>query len=427
MADADRLKPGKPLWHKVQDSQRVFFYNPIPQAQNRSKHFEFTGQLLRRSLVRRDYFRAFRIYSCLVSCTPVAEEFVWKRQTILLETALYQLRFGRLKDAHETLEPYAEVHPFTNNALLQGYAGVIEYALWIRKIREKRGRQSDGQSDKSNQERCSADINQDPTGIIGDGRSDDDDDDDDWLEEGDERRHDSKINRYKNAAEKFLERALELDKQNDMFLTYLVRSKCGRVDFSGLGSRTISRARKIAIFEMQNYLKRFWNCNNNSLLALSRLLAALENRENQQTLQLILTLDPVANSELYVQPLLKMLIQGLPANVQSTIADSLEEAGTRRPTTPLSSQSRRTLLHEVDVKCLDPLLRILLTRAEYGVLTGNEKQLVNKICSMVCCCSDCLKHQQGVSPHQRSYFDTLPPRMQPSWYSKLAIILYRGE
>ncbi|KAK3821259.1 MAG: hypothetical protein J3Q66DRAFT_332926 [Benniella sp.] len=433
------MRGKKPRWYKEPALKRLFHHHTSLYPANREQHFEFLGQLLRRTLLRRDYCGAYKIYNGLVTSTPVSEEFVWKigcellrqkedyesacirflqllfiksreyRQSILLETALYQLRFGKLEDAHATLEPYVETDPYIKNSVLQGYAGVIEFALWIKLIREEQRLGSNQQDDGSNHE---------------DQLDDDKSNDDDWLEEGDERRLDSKISRHKRAAEKFLERALELDNQNDMFLTYLVRSKCGRIEFSGLGSKTISRARKAAIYEMKNYLKRFYNSNNSSLLAL-RLLAALENREVQQTLELILKHDPVADLELYVQPLLKLMIQGLPKDVHSEVMGDPLALGARRRTPPSSSRPGKTPLHGMDVRCLHPILHILLTRAEYGDLTGWEKQMIVRICDLVCCCSTCRQANNQVDQQRRSYFDTLPPRMQPSWYRKLAMVLYR--
>jgi hypothetical protein len=59
------------------------------------------------------------------------------------------------------------------------------------------------------------------------------------------------------------------------------------------------------------------------------LLTALENREKQQTLELILKHDPVGYLELYVQPLLYlMMIQELPQDVQSAIMkDQVDQVG----------------------------------------------------------------------------------------------------
>jgi hypothetical protein len=57
------------------------------------------------------------------------------------------------------------------------------------------------------------------------------------FEEGDERRLDLRISRHKHGAGTFLERALELDNKNDMFLTLPCVVEMWQVDFSGLGSK----------------------------------------------------------------------------------------------------------------------------------------------------------------------------------------------
>lgn len=162
-----------------------------------------------------------------------------------------------------SLYRYIERYPYTTNATLQGYAGVAQFATWINKIRGKQQRPNQQDNDLE----LSDDIDLDSTEDIGDG-GDGGGGDDDWLEESDERRLDPRISRHRHAAEKHFERALKLGSKSDMFLTYLVRLRCGKVEFSGLGSKTISKARKSAIHEMKTYLKRFYNKNNDSLLAL---------------------------------------------------------------------------------------------------------------------------------------------------------------
>ena len=108
----------------------------------------------------------------------------------------------------------------------------------------------------------------------------------------------------------------------------------------------------------------------------------------QQTLELILKHDPVADLELYVQPLLKLMIQGLPKDVHSEVMGDPLALGARQRTPP-SSRLGKTPFHGMDVRCLHPILHILLTRAEFGVLTGWEKQMIIRICDLVCCCSTC--------------------------------------
>ncbi|KAF9995262.1 hypothetical protein BGZ79_011053 [Entomortierella chlamydospora] len=96
---------------------------------------------------------------------------------------------------------------------------------------------------------------------------------DDWMEDeedesNDARQWNSRISRHGNAAANLLEQALEKDPKNDMFLTYLVRLRCGKVGMAGLGSKSISRKRKLAIHDMKGYLKRFYTNNNDSILSL---------------------------------------------------------------------------------------------------------------------------------------------------------------
>ncbi|KAG0323725.1 hypothetical protein BGZ99_002564 [Dissophora globulifera] len=286
------------------------------------------GQLLRKLLVRRDYSRAFKLYSCLAMYKNRSEQLVWKvgaeilmhkkdyeplclrflqlifvkstycKEAILVETALYQLRCGMIEDAHTTLEPYIALHPYRDNALLQGYAGVIEFALWLKAVRRKLWQQ---QNKKDAGAACDEDS------------SDNGLEYDYWLDDNIEDANeatpwDARISRHAREALMQLERSLELDCRNDMFMVYIVQLKCGRIDMTGLGSKKISWSRKAAIHETKNYLKRYCNKNNDSILAL-HLLAALENREKQQTLELIVERDPAADSELYVLPLLELLRQ----------------------------------------------------------------------------------------------------------------------
>ncbi|KAF9355133.1 hypothetical protein BGX26_006956 [Mortierella sp. AD094] len=437
-------------------------------------HLELTGQLLRKTLVRRDYNRAFKLYSTLTTTLKVSEELVWKigceflmhrqeyeplclrflqlifakakfcKASILIETALYQLRFGKLEDAHITLEPYINIYPYNENPLLLGYAGVVEFALWIKTIRAKYSNEL-----KNNQ---AIDIDQDF-----------DIDDkavthDDWLEDeenesNDARQWTSRISRHGNAAANLLEQALEKNSKNDMFLTYLVRLRCGNVGMGGLGSKSISRKRKLAIHEMKGYLKRFYTNNNDSILSL-QLLAALENREKQQTLELILNQDPAANSELYVRPLLRILQQNIPAAQQEIISNIensqhpnvdatnsgkwsrsreldhramphwIHEHGDKprssanwskrsipysrndqqdtitRQEKPLSSTQEVTVQslarHEPNIKYLRPILMILLMRAEFGTITVWEEQELVRICGLFCFCSLYCRHGRHI-------------------------------
>ncbi|KAF8934327.1 hypothetical protein BGZ58_005789 [Dissophora ornata] len=400
-------KGRKPSWFgKEPELQRLFAYNEKWHLRsNRQIHLEMGGQLLRRTLLRRDYCRAYKIYSYLIGYRHLSEQLVWKKESILVETALYQLRCGKLEDAHATLAP--------DNSLIQGYAGVIEFALWVKHIREKRKRKHPG---------------------IGDNSGNGEDGNDDWMEEEEEEGLDAeqwnaRILRHERAASRLIERSFELDSKNDMFLAYLVRLRCGNIDFAGLGSRKISRNRKVAIHEMKSYLKRFYNKNNDSLLAL-QLLAALENRESQQTLELILRHDPAADSKLYVQPLLSLLKQSIPSSQKRIVLGLDPSNETERHRSESAAGPAEGALHGKEVKGLRPILRVLLMRAEFGVLTEWEEQELIRICDLVCFCPICSgprSNQQSVlaNPTETSYFDSLPAKEQPVWYSKVAAIMDR--
>ncbi|KAI8598949.1 hypothetical protein EDD21DRAFT_381088 [Dissophora ornata] len=438
-------KGRKPSWFgKEPELQRLFAYNEKWHLRsNRQIHLEMGGQLLRRTLLRRDYCRAYKIYSYLIGYRHLSEQLVWKigteilrqnqeyeplclrflqlifakstfcKESILVETALYQLRCGKLEDAHATLAPYITMYPYSDNSLIQGYAGVIEFALWVKHIREKRKRKHPG---------------------IGDNSGNGEDGNDDWMEEEEEEGLDAeqwnaRILRHERAASRLIERSFELDSKNDMFLAYLVRLRCGNIDFAGLGSRKISRNRKVAIHEMKSYLKRFYNKNNDSLLAL-QLLAALENRESQQTLELILRHDPAADSKLYVQPLLSLLKQSIPSSQKRIVLGLDPSNETERHRSESAAGPAEGALHGKEVKGLRPILRVLLMRAEFGVLTEWEEQELIRICDLVCFCPICSgprSNQQSVlaNPTETSYFDSLPAKEQPVWYSKVAAIMDR--
>ncbi|KAF9171358.1 hypothetical protein BGX20_007731 [Mortierella sp. AD010] len=252
-------------------------------------HLELAGQLLRKTLVRRDYNRAFKLYSTLAATSKVCEDFVWKigceflmhrqeyeplclrflqlifvkskncKVSIIIETALYQLRFGKLEDAHTTLEPYINIYPYNENPLLLGYAGVVEFALWSKNIQMKYSNGLENNQDIDIDRGCGVN---DKAGTHDDWMEDEED------ESNDARQWNSRISRHGNAAANLLEQALEKDPKNDMFLTYLARLRCGKVGMAGLGSKSISRKRKLAIHDMKGYLKRFYTNNNDSILSL---------------------------------------------------------------------------------------------------------------------------------------------------------------
>lgn len=79
---ADRAVEAKlaPLFHL----QRTWHKTP-----NNNLHLELAGQLLRKSLARKDYQRAFTIYSTLTSCKVTNEELLWKVITPIAITYTY--------------------------------------------------------------------------------------------------------------------------------------------------------------------------------------------------------------------------------------------------------------------------------------------------------------------------------------------------
>ncbi|KAI1315129.1 hypothetical protein EDD11_001276 [Mortierella claussenii] len=363
-----------------------------------------------------------------------------------------------LDEARKTLEP---MHPFNENPLLVGYAGLTEFALWSRATRESRlEARQEGHLD--------------PDELVN--TMEQEQESDDWFDEEDSERSNanqwrSSISKYGRSAANLLEQALRISPKNDTFLVYLVRLKCGKIDLAGLGSKKISRRRKKAIHEMRIYLKRHYSNNNDSVLSL-QLLAALENREKLKTLELILSHDPASDSRLYMQPLLQLLWSQIP-NDQQILIDKIKkgQASAEReldhkailsslPTQAYESRRtkawfRRTipffnappppsltksqvetastfLCHQPEVKHLRPILQILLTRAEFGFLTEEEEQDLVRTCDLFCFCSlycQRLKSMEDMlqAPKSVSSFDDLPEHQQPAWYGKLAAILRRPD
>ncbi|KAF9156786.1 hypothetical protein BG015_001118 [Linnemannia schmuckeri] len=437
---SDRAEKAKlaPLFH----FQRTWVNTP-----NQNLHLELAGQLLRRSLARKDYERAFTIYSTLTSCRSSNEELLWKvgseilgrnkeyeptclqflklvlaqtkhyKDSVAVELALYQMRCGHISDARATLEPYINAFAYKDNAQLQGYFGVIEFALFNMAVEEKRA--SGGSSFQTNQHAShhhSGSFN-----LLGDSHAGNDEYDDDSDNES--TLWDARIMSHKRSAIKHLELALKLDSRNDGFLAYLVRLKCGRVEMTGWDKHRATNKRRTAIREMRAYLKQYYNDNTSSMLAL-QLLTALENRERQKTLELILALNPAADSELYVRPLVRLMWKALPAEQADVISritntkrsEVLDTKGPRdsqhflhdqasnglsleqqtRPDTECSvdedevtgqirsamQESNATSLlskHQLDVSSLRPIAQLLLTRAEYNALKPWEEQEICKI------------------------------------------------
>lgn len=153
-------------------------------------------------------------------------------------------------------------------------------------------------------------------------------------------------------------------------------------------------------------------------------MTALENRERQRTLELILALNPAADSELYVRPLVKLMWKAIPVEQMDIIcmiantkrSKVLDAKGTRDNqhlfngrTSPCYSLGQRTELdtknsmdedevaeqtisamqeskaasllsgHQLDVSPLRPIAQLLLTRAEYNALKLWEEQEICKI------------------------------------------------
>ncbi|KAF9953361.1 hypothetical protein BGZ72_005476 [Mortierella alpina] len=459
-------------------------------------HLEHTGALLRKMLLRRDYHRAYKLYSIMLSCradmssvlekktVSYAEEFAWKigsellrqkeeyepqylkflqlilvksrvcREQILLEVMLYHLRCGQMEGACDAFEPFIELAPCNENPVLLGYAGLVHYAIWRRVVRE--WREQTGQGLEA------------------------DDFQDEWHGDDEESQEVSSLSqnvaRHASAAIRLLEDALERDPTQDMFLIYLVRLKCGRVPATGFGPQAqLSWKRKAAIQSMTRYLRKFYGRNNSSLLAL-QLLTALENRQKPKTLELILQHDPASDSELYVKAYLDLIERAMPQNqrdflkrtafshlitiesmdapLQITnkqlrngnwryrLMDFRPELAVNCIQIPfrdhddqeqMSETCRRNRqAHQPDIKYFRPILRCLLMRAEFGVLTvGEERQLIT-ICNLFCFCSlHCRRvtKWQEVPPIPRigSCFDDLPDDRRPTWYNRLAAILARTD
>ncbi|KAG0298932.1 hypothetical protein BGZ96_004239 [Linnemannia gamsii] len=408
---ADRAVEAKlaPLFH----FQRTWHKTP-----NNNLHLELAGQLLRKSLARKDYQRAFAIYSTLTSCKSTNEELLWKvgseilsrnkeneptclqflkmvsanaknsKDSVAVELALYQMRCGHIKDARKTLEGYINRFPYSDNAQLQGYYGAIEFALFNEAVEEKRAdRGSSGQHAGRHQ---SGSFN-----LLGDSQTGGDESEHGEDNDEESTLWDARIMNHKRSAIKHLELALKLDSRNDGFLAYLVRLKCGRVEMTGWDKRRASTKRRAAIQEMKAYLKQFYNDNTGSMLAL-KLLAALENRERQKTLDLILALNPAADSELYVKPLVNLMWKALPAEQMDVITRitsskhfrTLDAKASKVGQNSLDEEEilgrTRTAVQEnsgpqLDVSYLQPIVQLLLTRAEYNAMKPWEEQEICKI------------------------------------------------
>ncbi|ORZ14891.1 hypothetical protein BCR41DRAFT_354286, partial [Lobosporangium transversale] len=179
------------------------------------------------------------------------------RESIVLETALYQLRFGMIEEARKTLEPAVSMYPYNENPLLVGYAGVTEFALWAKAIQQHNSERSSGLSGAME----TTDISDLVQGI------------DDWLEQ-EEHENDgtdqwrSSIYKHEHLAANLLEQTLRMDAENDIFLVYLVRLRCGNVDKAEFDAKKVPRRRRIAIHDMKGFLRRFYSNNNSSLICL---------------------------------------------------------------------------------------------------------------------------------------------------------------
>ncbi|KAF9581518.1 hypothetical protein BGW38_001435 [Lunasporangiospora selenospora] len=468
-------------------------------------HTEQLGQLLRRTLLRRDYNRAFALYSTLVARTNTSESLWWKigceflrqkkeyeqeclrflqrtfagsqacRISILIETVLYQLRFNKIDEARSTLEPYINLYPYNENPLIIGYAGLIEFAVWRRTQRTPHSRTDDAGHHSGNGQDHTVDF-------LSEGAGDEIENDDEGLSGS---QWASVQSRFASLATQLLEQALHLEGSNDMFLLYLVQLKCGLLTLDGSQPvrKVVSVSKKGVIHEMKIYLRRFYNKNSDSLLAL-HLLVGLEtlygkNAERLQTYRLILKHDPAADSELYFRPLLTLLWQAIPSD-QRDIITEIEQHGhlehqlnenfdmqslaprRRDPKAveecvqsgewdhlkliPYQRNSQASLdtdpqheavlqvlkRHQPDIAYLHPILHLFLTRAEFGVLTQWEEQELIRTCDLFCFCSlYCMRlsepEQWSVKPECGSCFDQVPVDKQAPWYPRLARILSRKE
>ncbi|KAG0017046.1 hypothetical protein BGZ82_000875, partial [Podila clonocystis] len=330
------------------------------KSSNHNIHLELLGQALRRTLLQRDYQRAYRLYTKMIGINGVDEEAWWKigaellrqkteyepnciqflktmfakaiacRIPVMIETALYMMRCGRFEEAHETMEPHADSTPYSADSKYQGILGLVEFALWqkglntIRStIQDKRGGGGGGGDGRS---------------MTGDSMDLDDDSSQTTLvqqdgDHDDDHEHDqeiiglkSKAQRFKLAAILHLEKALQLNGENDLFLAHLITLRCGAVDIKGVQGK-ISTARMDDLQEMRGYLKEFLVLNQGNLLAL-QLLASLETavveapwREN--TLTQILELDPAADSDRYVVPWIRILTSKMTPK-QAQIVEDIE-------------------------------------------------------------------------------------------------------
>ncbi|KAF9557499.1 hypothetical protein EC968_007616 [Mortierella alpina] len=452
---------------------------PMAESMERASplqmHLEQTGALLRQMLLRRDYGRAYRLYNIILSSdlseskksTPgLAEEIAWKvrgvaesktpssvypigsellqqkeeydpqllkflqlilirsrfcREQILLEVMLYHLRCGEMKGACAIFEPYTELAPYNENPVLLGYAGPVHFAIWKKAFREWREQSGEILETDDTLDEWHDDDPEDTQGVTSPSQE---------------------VTWHASSAIRFIERALEKDPTQDMFLIYLVRLKCGQVPPTG--------------FDPQIQL----------------LLAALENRQKLKTLELILQHDPASNSELYVKAYIDLLekampqdqqdflkptafshlttIERVPLPVQTTqqlllegnwryrLTDFRPELAANGIQTPfrahgdqvrLSNQCQRNRqAHQPDVKHFRPILMCLLTRAEFDVMTEDEEEKLVSICDLFCFCSLYCRRVSSCDevpqvPKTGSYLDDLPDDKRPPWYSRLAAIL----
>ncbi|KAF9573798.1 hypothetical protein EC968_008078 [Mortierella alpina] len=460
-------------------------------------HLEHTGALLRKMLLRRDYHRAYKLYNIMLTCrtdtssvaekntASHAEELAWKigsellrqkeeyepqylkflqlilvksqvyREQILLEVMLYHLRCGQIEGACDAFEPFIELAPCNENPVLLGYAGLVHFAIWRREIKE--WREQSGQDLEA------------------------DDSQDEWHDDNADESQEmallgQNVVRHASTAIRLLEDALERDPTQDMFLIYLVRLKCGKIPATGLGPQAqLSWKRKAAIQSMTRYLKKFYSRNNNSLLAL-QLLAALEDRQQPKTLELILQQDPASDSELYVQAYLDLIERAMPQDqrdflkptafsnlttiermhepvqamqqqlrkgnwlyrlmdfrpevAQNCIQIPFGDQGQQKPLTKQCQRNQRA--HQPDIKYFRPILTCLLMRAEFGVITATEERQLVSICDLFCFCSLYCRRVSSCDavptvPKIGSFFDDMPDHRRPTWYNRLAAILSRND
>ncbi|KAG0345359.1 hypothetical protein BG004_003774 [Podila humilis] len=359
-------------------------------------HIEILGHTLRHLLLKRDYQRAYRLYSSMISLKGTNEEFWWKigsellqqkseyepncvmflktmyakatkcKLQVLIETGLYLMRCGRFEDAHDTMEPHAESRPYSEDSKFLGSLGMIEYALWHnnlqdfkKMIQDRLGTNESQKSSNNDRTQRSQSMDMDEVGSqstlvhrddAGHRLSDDDDDDDMYIPEELDGDYEvlgvkSTVLRYRKNATGYFERALRLHNRNDMYLASLMVLQCGMVDIRGVHGK-ISRTRLEKLHDMREYLTTYLESNHDKKVA-------VEAPHREKTLKRILTLDPAANSDLYVVPWIQILTQqNIPAD-QAVIVNEIGPTNDYDSKLP-SNLTEQDLLYSLQYRDTNP-------------------------------------------------------------------------